>query len=256
MEHEDLSGQTFDQVQMRDTRFRYTDLSGAWFDKCDLHDVRLRGIQTRHLELDGEILRLVVNGVDVMPLVEAELRRTDPDYAAMTPDDPTGFLRAWDVLERRWADTVARARRLGEPLLHERVDGEWSFVETLRHLAYATDAWVSRAILGDPDPYDPRELPFETLRDVAWPHPTDIRPSLDEVLALRRDRQTVVRRVLEGLTPEQLASTTEPVGETGWPPPDSYEVKEALRIVLNEEWHHRRFAERDLAVLEQRGARP
>ena len=27
-------------------------------------------------------------------------------------------------------------------LLHERVDDEWSFIETLRHLVFATDAWV------------------------------------------------------------------------------------------------------------------
>ena len=253
MEHEDIAGQTFEQVPMRDARFRYVDLSGARFEACDLHDVRLRGIESRSLEIDGEVLRLVVQGIDVMPLVEAERLRLEPDYSAMTPDDPAGFVRAWDVLERRWAETVERALGLDPDLLHQRVDGEWSFVETLRHLAYATDAWVSRAILGDPDPYDPIELPFDTLYDVAWPYPTDIRPSFDDVLALRADRQAVVRRVLEALTPEQLASRTEPVGENGWPPPDSYEVNEALRIVLNEEWHHRRYAERDLAVLEAHG---
>lgn len=250
MEHEDLSGQSFEQVSMREARFRYVDLSGAWFDKSSFHDVRLRGIESRSLEIDGEVLRLVVQGIDVMPLVEAERLRLEPDYAAMKPEDPAGFVRAWDVLERRWARTVDRARALDPDLLHQRVDGEWSFVETLRHLAYATDAWVSRAVLGDPDPYDPLELPFDTLYDVAWPHPTDIRPSFEEVLALRTDRQAVVRRVVEGLTAEQLASRTEPVGESGWPPPDSYEVREALQIVLNEEWHHRRYAERDLAVLE------
>ena len=106
MEHEDLSGQSFEQVRLRGARFHYTDLTGAWFDSCDLHDVRLRGIESRSLEIDGEILRLVVNGIDVMPLVEAEMHRLDPDYAAIRPDDPTGFVRAWDVLERRWAQTV------------------------------------------------------------------------------------------------------------------------------------------------------
>lgn len=254
MEHEDLSGQTFEQVRLRGARFHHTDLSGAWFDKCDLHDVRLRGIESKSLEIDGEVLRLVVHGIDVMPLVEAEMVRRDPDYAAMKPDDPAGFVHAWTLLERRWSETVDSARELDPGLLHKSVDGEWSFVETLRHLAYATDAWVGRVILGDPDPYDPLDLPFDTLRDLAWPHPTDVRPSLDEVLALRADRQAVVRRVVEGLTPEQLASRTEPVGEGGWPPPDSYEVEQALRIVLNEEWHHRRYAERDLATLRERTA--
>jgi DinB superfamily len=35
-------------------------------------------------------------------------------------------------------------------LLHESVGGEWSFIETLRHLVFATDSWIRRAILGDP----------------------------------------------------------------------------------------------------------
>jgi len=247
-DEEEPAGRMQSQV-MRGTRFDYVDLSGSRFDKCDLHDVRMRGIESRHLELDGEILRLEVNGVDVMPLVEAEMLRLDPDYAAMSPDDPAGFRHAWEVLEGKWARTVERARALDPALLHERVDGEWSFIETLRHLLYATDAWVGRAILGDPDAFDPVDLPFDTLRDLAWPHPTDVRPSLEEVLALRADRQAVVRRVLEELTPEQLAADTEPVGEAGWPPPDTYPVREVLLIVLNEEWHHRRYAERDLAVL-------
>ena len=126
MEHEDIAGQTFEQVPMRDARFRYVDLSGARFEACDLHDVRLRGIESRSLEIDGEVLRLVVQGIDVMPLVEAERLRLEPDYSAMTPDDPAGFVRAWDVLERRWAETVERALGLDPDLLHQRVDGEWS----------------------------------------------------------------------------------------------------------------------------------
>jgi uncharacterized damage-inducible protein DinB len=252
MEHDDLSGTSFRQVRLRDARFRFCDLSGARLDKCDLHDVRMTGIESTRMVLDGEILQLVVNGVDVMPLVEAELARADPDHAAMKPDDPAGFVRAWDVLERRWAETVDRARAFDPELLHVRVEDEWSFVETLRHLCYATDAWVNRVILGDPDPWDPLDLPFDTLLDLAWEHPTDLRPTLDEVLALRADRQATVRRVLEALTAEQLAGTTEPVEGKGWPPPDSYSVKEALLIVLNEEWHHRRYAERDLAALSSR----
>ena len=56
------------------------------------------------------------------------------------------------MVERLWDGTVARARRLDPDLLHESVDGEWSFIETLRHLVFATDSWIRRAILGDPAP--------------------------------------------------------------------------------------------------------
>jgi len=40
----------------------------------------------------------------------------------------------------------------------------------------------------------------------------------------------------------------------GWPPPgSSHTVAQCLLVVLNEEWEHRLYAERDLAVLEERG---
>jgi hypothetical protein len=76
---------------------------------------------------------------------------------------PDGFRRARDVLESLWAGTVERARALPPELLHERVGGEWSFVETLRHLLFATDIWVGRAILRDRRPWHPLSLPFDEM---------------------------------------------------------------------------------------------
>jgi hypothetical protein len=39
----------------------------------------------------------------------------------------------------------------------------------------------------------------------------------------------------------------------GWPPEgETFPVRECLVIVLNEEWWHRQYAERDLSVLEER----
>ena len=83
----------------------------------------------------------------------------------MRPTDPAGFREAWDIIERLWAGTVERARALAPEQLHESVDGEWSFIETLRHLVFATDAWVRRAILGDPSPWDPLDLPWDEMPD-------------------------------------------------------------------------------------------
>jgi hypothetical protein len=45
---------------------------------------------------------------------------------------------------------VDRARRLRPELLHESVGGEWSFIETLRHLVFATDSWISGRSLATP----------------------------------------------------------------------------------------------------------
>jgi hypothetical protein len=61
-----------------------------------------------------------------------------------------------------------------------------------------------------------------------------------------------VTEVIGGLTPQSLAAGTTPVAGPGWPPAESFPVKECLLVVLNEEWEHRRYAERDLAVLQKR----
>ncbi len=67
---------------------------------------------------------------------------------------------------------------------------------------------------------------------------------------MRRDRLTTVRTLIGSLTDESLARDTEPVEGAGWPPPRSFPVRECLLILLNEEWHHRQVAERDLDALE------
>ena len=135
-------------------------------------------------------------------------------------------------------------------LLHERVDDEWSFIETLRHLVFATDAWVRRAILGEPSPWDPLGLPHTEMSDEpSIPVDLAARPSLDEVLALRADRMATVRQVLADLTDEKLAGRTEPVTEPGYPAPESFAVRRCLQAILIEEWEHRLYAERDLDVL-------
>jgi hypothetical protein len=206
-----------------------------------------------NVSLYGEFENVTINGVEVWPLVNAELDRRYPDRAKMRPTDPPGFREAWDTVERLWTGTVDRARQLPPELLHESVDGEWSFIQTLRHLAFATDCWIRRVIMGDPAPWDPLDLPWGELEDTPGvPNDRDARPSLDEALALRRGRMSTVREVVDGLTDESLAAETTPVEGPGWPPARSFPVRECLLVILNEEWEHRLYAERDLAALESR----
>jgi hypothetical protein len=210
----------------------------------------MRGVDLSGADIHGDIDNLRINGVEIGPLINAELDRRYPDRAAMRPSDPAGFRHAWDVVERLWDGTVQRARGLEPGLLHRSVDGEWSFVETLRHLVFATDAWVRRAILGDPAPWDPLDLPWDEMPDMPGvPRDRDVRPSMDAVLELRRDRMATARAVIEGLTDESLNGHTEPVSAPGYPEPISYPVRECLLCVLNEEWEHRLYAERDLDAL-------
>ena len=205
--------------------------------------------------ITGEVQNLRVNGVDVVPLLEAELNRLYPDRVKMRPTDADGVREAWEVLERLWPETIDRARGFTAEQLHERVDGEWSFIETLRHLVFVTDAWVSRALLGDPSPWDPLSLPHDDMDDEpSVPRDREVRPSLDEVLAVREDRLAIVRRVVADLTDEQLGGTTTAVVEPGYPESESFPVSRCLQALLDEEWQHRLYAERDLDALEARAA--
>jgi hypothetical protein len=249
--HENLTGSRFEDVYLTGARFHNVGLTGARFDLVDLTGVTIRGSALVNVDVSGEIENLRVNGVDVVPLVEAELNRRYPDRVKMRPADADGFREAWDILERLWPQTVERARKLAPDLLHEQVDGEWSFIETLRHLVFATDAWVKRGILGEPSPWDPLDLPHDEMPDdPSVPRDRGARPSLDQVLALRADRMATVREVLAKLTDEQLAGRTEPVLEPGYPEPESFAVRRCLQAILSEEWQHRLYAERDFDLLE------
>jgi DinB family protein len=172
-----------------------------------------------------------------------------PDRAKMRPDDSDGFREAWAILEQLWKGTVARAMTYPAPALHESVDDEWSFIQTLRHLNFASAAWVGRMALGDPSPWHPLDLPWDQAP--GWdgiPWDREAQPTLDEVLTVRRDRQAMVRHLLESLTDGDLASDVTRM-EPGWPRRKKFPLKQCLRIVLNEEWEHRLYAERDLDAL-------
>jgi DinB superfamily/Pentapeptide repeats (8 copies) len=240
---QDLTGAHFDRVSLRDAQMKAVDLTGA----------RMRGVELVDVEISGELQNVLVNGVDIAPLVEAELNRPTPARAKMRPDDSDGFREAWAILERLWKGTVARAMTLPEAALHRNVDDEWSFIQTLRHLNFASAAWVDRMVRGTTSPWHALDLPWDEAP--GWdgiPWDREARPSLDEVLTVRRERQAMVRNVLESLTDEQLAADVTRI-EPGWPRMEDFPVKECLRIVLNEEWQHRLYAERDLDTLETPG---
>ena len=252
-ERVNLRGATFTQVLLNDATMHAVDLTGVQVRGALFKQGRMRGVELVDVEINGELQNVVVNGVDIAPLVEAELNRRMPERAKMRPDEPNGFRDTWTILERLWEGTVERARSVPEAALHRSVGDEWSFIQTLRHLNFASAAWVGRMILGNPSPWHPLDLPWDNAP--GWdgiPWDRKARPSLDEVLTVRRDRQAMVREVMQALTDEQLASEVT-CTEPGWPRLEHFPLKQCLRIVMNEEWEHRLYAERDLAALEEDG---
>jgi uncharacterized protein YjbI with pentapeptide repeats len=256
---QDLAGARFEWVNLRDATFDQVLLTGATMRSVDFSDAefrnvrfsrtRMRGVELVDVVIDAQLRNVVVNGVDIGPLVDAELNRRMPERAKMRPGDADAFREAWSILERLWDHTLTRAKTFPESELHRSVGGEWSFIQTLRHLNFASAAWVGRMIVGDPSPWHRLDLPWDEApgwEGIPWDR--DARPSLDEVLVVRRARQATVRDVVASLTDAQLASSVTR-SEPGWPQRENFPVLDCLRIVVNEEWHHRLYAERDLDAL-------
>lgn len=236
-------------------RFTGADFSGATFRDCDLRGVKVVDSWLIDVNVAGVLENFVVNDVDVTAFVEAELDRRHPERVQLrqmrTADDHRAM---WDTIERLWSDTVARARRLDEPAWHERVDDEWSFVETMRHLVFATDAWAGRTILDEPVPYHRLGYPhsaYPTADAAALGVDLDAQPSFDEVVEVRTDRMAVVRRIVDGLSDDDLERSCARTPAPGYPE-EPRTVGRCLRTVMREECEHRRYAVRDLAVLEAR----
>jgi DinB superfamily len=241
-----------DTDAFRAANFTVRDLAGARFVDCDLSGVKIVDSWLVDVDVSGFVRNFVVNGVDVAGYVESELDRRHPERVQLrgvrTADD---FRAMWDTVERLWSDTVARARRLPEPALHERVDEEWSFVETLRHLVFITDSWASRTILDQPRPYHPLGLPqtaYAPQDAAALGIDLAARPSYPEVAAVRAQRMGVVRGIVAGLSDADLGRPCTRSPAPSYPAGDR-PVAECLAVVMEEECEHHRFAERDLARL-------
>src|SRR5678815_2867252 len=122
------------------------------------------------------------------------------------------------MIEDFWAGTVARARKLPEPVLHEQVDGEWSFVQTQRHLVLVTDCWLRRLVKGIAHPYHPWGLGGSWLTSPRrWGLDPEADPSLDQVLEVRHERTTEVGAVIAGATAAELARVCVPPDSPGHP---------------------------------------
>ena len=232
-------------------RFDDEDLTGAEFRECDLSRARLVGVVMQDAEIDGLVTNLVVNGVEVMPYVEAELDRRHPVRLLIRSDDPADLREAWRQLRDDWAATIERVRSMPEGSEHRGVDGEWSMVETLRHLVFVHDSWFRRCVVGLTEPFTAIGLgpPFVANQEENGLDPS-ARPSLDEVLAVRDRQASQVEAWLAEVTPEQLAQMA-PVPDDGrWPPyAKGRVVRQCLGTVLDEEWAHHGFCVRDLDKL-------
>ena len=232
-------------------RFDDEDLTGAEFRECDLSRARLVGVVMQDAEIDGLVTNLVVNGVEVMSYVEAELDRRHPVRLLIRSDEPAELREAWRQLRGDWATTVGRVRSMPAGSEHRGVDGEWSMVETLRHLVFVYDSWFRRCVLGLTEPFTPMGLAPSFVPDQEEQGlDRSARPSLEEVLRARDRQASEIEEWLAEVTPEQLAQTAPVPDGDEWPPyARGRRVRQCLGTVLDEEWAHHGFCVRDLDKL-------
>jgi DinB superfamily/Pentapeptide repeats (8 copies) len=230
----DLTEAVFWGVDMSGARFRDVNFTGARISHAWVVDV----------DIDAFVDKLVVNGVDVTDYVN-ERDEWYPLRAMIRAFDPDGLRAGWAALEEAWAPTIARAQALGDEKAQESVNGEFSFVQTVRHLVMAIDKWFTSPILGE-ESFHPIGIPNTGSLDFPWPGlDYDLKPSLAEALAVRADRSQRFRAYLEDVDPTEFSREIE-VLENGKVP-----LLECLQTVMEEEFWHNRYAQRDLAILEQ-----
>jgi len=243
-------------AQSRDLRgaeFTGADLRGARFAEADLSGVVMRGVNVDGADIDdpflcdgGSVLR--VNGVDVIPFVEAELNRRFPGRAARRAEDPDGMRVGWAAVERAWSAMLARVSEMPAGTVDMSAGGEWSFAQTLRHLVLATDMWLGRAVLEAEQPFHPIGIRHDSTGEggcdmAAVPA---VPPSYAEVLEVRAGRVAMVREFLAAVTPDVLAAPRKNPHDPGHPET----VRSCLHVILKEEWEHLRYAARDLDAIE------
>ncbi len=237
------------------TTFRNRSLRGTRFISCDLSGVVVRGSDVAGMEIDSPWLlkeggRLLINGVDIVPIVDAELNRRFPGRESRMAADPGGLRSAWASLEATWATTLDRAAAMPAGTVDATVDHEWSLAQTLRHLVMATDTWLGKAILEREQPYHPVGLPNDDDDTEAYDESAFSAevPSFEQVLQARAGRQAMVRDFLANLVPQDLSAPR----RNPHAPRCEETVLSCLRTILEEEWEHHRYAVRDLDTLAAR----
>jgi hypothetical protein len=235
---DDLKGAEFVEVNLRGARFIESDLSG----------IVMRGVDVQAGDIDAPWLgtadaSLIVNGVDVVPFIDAELNRRFPGRENRRATDPDGLRAAWAQVEQAWMSARERADAMPAGTVDESVDGEWSFAQTQRHLVHATDLWIGSAVMELEDPFHPLGLKYLGTDD-----PDVKAPPYADVLEARADRVAMVRDLIAATTPAELDAPR----KNPHNPEHPQTVRSCLHVILEEEWEHLRFATRDLDILASR----
>ena len=229
----DVTGTKFNEARVRGIEMRNARVTGAWLLNAEIY---------------GDFEGLKMNGIEVAPLIEAEIERLHPVLKQLRTLRTADELRAnLETAFGIWDALLDRASALDESVLHERVDDEWSFVETLRHLIYATDCWFRHVVLDLPEPFHALALSHSEAHGMDPGIDLDASPSLAETLAVWRANQDELRRFAADVTDDDLARTY--AATTPGHPYGKHSVRTVFWVIGNELYWHSTYAERDLNAL-------
>src|SRR6476620_329460 len=101
---DEFENATFVQASFKGATLRFSDVSG----------VTMRSVDVDGLDIDSHDLSfgsLFVNGVDVVPLVDAELNRQFPGRELQRAQTPDGLRHGWVAVQSAWQATVVGTPR-------------------------------------------------------------------------------------------------------------------------------------------------
>jgi len=167
-----------------------------------------------------------------------------PPPVIPVPNVQTAQKNAAELIELTNA-TLARVAALPDDQQHQRVDDEWSAVQSIRHLVLVLDLWLSKTVQGEDDPFHPIALP-PTFMPAKLPGTSidpDADPTFDQACDVLRQRLGRLELYVSGLTPDELDRGIEAHAKT---------VGGALNVIFVEVGAHNRFINRDLDIIEGR----
>ena len=208
----------------------------------DLTRARIIDAMLVDAEVSGLISGLRVNGVEVAPLIEAELDRRHPERG-VRGDRSTGVRDGWAVVEEMWRPTMSwpgpsprrsangasrasgRSRRLAAlDLRHRRL---------VRQGRARRTAAVSPAGAGADLPRRRRSI--------------GTRRGRHSVVRRRARRSSATlgsrRRFVATVTADELERPRQGDDDAGYPPPTEHSVVGCIHVVMDEEWNHHQYAD-------------
>lgn len=234
-------GDEFEDRDLSDAVFWGVRLNGATFRDVDFTGVRTHHVFLNDVEFDGFVDKLVVNGVDVTDHVNAH-DPWQPLRGMLLPSTASEVATAWQAVSAAWNQTIEEAMTHAPDDLDESVNGEWSFLDTVRHLIFVSDKWILDPLSGAE--WQAIGLPNTGSRDFPWPGiDLTYQPALDDVLTVRRSQGEAIDLLVQGLFDDDLDRDVVVV-ENG-----RATAVDCWHALLEEEFEHRRYALRDLAIL-------